>query len=118
MAKSKGEDGPERDEDRRANSSRNGSQDLPGEAAPDATRHPRSTSGASDAASTSDMAKRKSNERAAANELQDATAGLSQQAQAQIGRRLRAMYDEVAKAPVPEKFLTLLDTLSKQQKQR
>ena len=37
--------------------------------------------------------------------------GLDARLQAQIGQKLKAMFDEVAKAPIPDKFLELLSKL-------
>ncbi len=37
--------------------------------------------------------------------------GLDARLQAQIGHKLKAMFDEVANAPVPDKFLELLSKL-------
>jgi Anti-sigma factor NepR len=42
--------------------------------------------------------------------------GLDSRLQAQIGQKLRAMFDEVAKSPIPDKFLDLLDKLDSQEK--
>jgi Anti-sigma factor NepR len=42
--------------------------------------------------------------------------GLDPRLQAQIGHKLKAMFDEVAKAPIPDKFLELLDKLDNQEK--
>jgi Anti-sigma factor NepR len=44
--------------------------------------------------------------------------GLDPGLQAQIGQKLRAMFDEVAKAPIPDKFLDLLDKLESQEKSK
>jgi hypothetical protein len=44
--------------------------------------------------------------------------GLDPRLQAQIGQKLKAMFDEVAKAPVPDKFLDLLDKLETQEKRK
>ena len=44
--------------------------------------------------------------------------GLDPRLQAQIGRKLKAMFDEVAKAPIPDKFLDLLDKLDSQEKSK
>jgi hypothetical protein len=44
--------------------------------------------------------------------------GLDPRLQAQIGQKLKAMFDEVAKAPVPDKFLDLLDKLETQEKSK
>ncbi len=38
--------------------------------------------------------------------------------QARLGQRLRAMFDEVAREPVPERFLDLLEVLDQQEKRR
>jgi hypothetical protein len=40
---------------------------------------------------------------------------LDGESQAQIGRMLKAMYDEVAQEPVPEKFLDLLKQLERKE---
>ncbi len=45
-------------------------------------------------------------------------AGLDARLQAKIGQTLKAMYDEVAKAPVPDKFLDLLNKLEVQEKNK
>ena len=37
--------------------------------------------------------------------------GLDPRLQAQIGQKLKLMFDEVAKAPIPDKFLNLLSKL-------
>ncbi len=42
--------------------------------------------------------------------------GLDPRLQAQIGQKLKAMFDEVAKAPIPDKFLELLDKLDSREK--
>jgi Anti-sigma factor NepR len=44
--------------------------------------------------------------------------GLDPRLQAQIGQKLKAMFDEVAKAPVPDKFLDLLNQLNIQEKSK
>ena len=44
--------------------------------------------------------------------------GLDPRLQAQIGQKLKAMFNEVAKAPVPDKFLDLLDKLETQEKRK
>ena len=44
--------------------------------------------------------------------------GLDPRLQAQIGQKLKAMFDEVAKAPIPDKFLDLLDKLESQEKRK
>jgi hypothetical protein len=44
--------------------------------------------------------------------------GLDARLQAQIGQKLKAMFDEVAKAPIPDKFLALLDKLDGQEKRK
>ena len=41
--------------------------------------------------------------------------GLDARLQAQIGQKLKLMFDEVAKAPVPDKFLNLLSKLDGQE---
>jgi hypothetical protein len=43
---------------------------------------------------------------------------LDQDTQSAIGRQLRAMFDEIVQAPVPERFLKLLSELEKRQKRR
>lgn len=45
-------------------------------------------------------------------------AGLDTRLQAKIGQTLKAMFDEVAKAPVPDKFLDLLNKLDAQEKNK
>ncbi len=40
--------------------------------------------------------------------------GLEPDVQAHLGRQLRAVYDEMASQPVPDRFLQLLDALEKQ----
>ncbi len=42
--------------------------------------------------------------------------GLDARLQAQIGQKLKLMFDEVANAPVPDKFLNLLSKLDGQEK--
>lgn len=42
-------------------------------------------------------------------------AALGPELQAHIGRQLRAVYDEVAQQPVPDRFLKLLDELERKQ---
>jgi Anti-sigma factor NepR len=44
--------------------------------------------------------------------------GLDPRLQAQIGQKLKAMFDEVAKAPIPDKFLDLLDKLDSREKSK
>jgi hypothetical protein len=44
--------------------------------------------------------------------------GLDSRLQAQIGHKLKAMFDEVAKAPIPDKFLDLLNKLDSQEKSK
>lgn len=39
--------------------------------------------------------------------------GMSSDLQAHIGRQLRAMFDEVAQEPIPDRFLQLLNDLDK-----
>jgi hypothetical protein len=41
--------------------------------------------------------------------------GLEADLQSHIGRQLRAVYDEVARQPVPERFLKLLEELERKQ---
>jgi hypothetical protein len=41
--------------------------------------------------------------------------GMGPELQAHIGRQLRAVYDEVAQQPVPERFLKLLEELERKQ---
>ena len=48
----------------------------------------------------------------------DIPAGLDRTTQRQLGRRLRALFDNVAEEPIPDKLLQLLDTLEQQEKQR
>lgn len=36
----------------------------------------------------------------------------------QIGKRLKLMYDEVAREPVPDKFMNLLESLERAEKDR
>jgi hypothetical protein len=43
---------------------------------------------------------------------------LDQDTQSAIGRQLRAMFDEIVQAPVPERFLKLLSELEKRPKGR
>lgn len=45
-------------------------------------------------------------------------AGLDAKLQAKIGQTLKAMFDEVANAPVPDKFLDLLNKLDVQEKSK
>ncbi len=47
--------------------------------------------------------------------LPEGAAGLGPELQAHIGRQLRAVYDEVAQQPVPDRFLKLLDELERKQ---
>jgi len=47
--------------------------------------------------------------------LPAATVALGPELQAHIGRQLRAVYDEVAQQPVPDRFLQLLDELERKQ---
>lgn len=42
-------------------------------------------------------------------------AGLESDIQAHLGRQLRALYDEVANQPVPDRFRTLLDALARKE---
>jgi hypothetical protein len=44
--------------------------------------------------------------------------GLDPRLQAQIGQKLKAMFDDVAKEPIPDKFLDLLDKLESQEKSK
>ena len=44
--------------------------------------------------------------------------GIDARLQAQIGQKLKAMYDEVAQAPIPDKFLDLLEKLNSQEKSK
>jgi anti-sigma factor NepR-like protein len=46
---------------------------------------------------------------------QPAPPGLGAELQAHIGRQLRAVYDEIAHQPVPERFLALLEELERKQ---
>jgi Anti-sigma factor NepR len=46
------------------------------------------------------------------------SAGLDARLQAKIGQTLKAMFDEVAKAPIPDKFLDLLNKLEVQEKNK
>ncbi len=45
-------------------------------------------------------------------------AGLDTRLQAQIGLKLKQMFDEVANAPVPDKFIDLLKQLDGQEKSK
>jgi hypothetical protein len=36
----------------------------------------------------------------------------------QIGKRLKSMYDEVVREPVPDKFMSLLESLERAEKDR
>lgn len=47
--------------------------------------------------------------------LPSAGVALGPELQAHIGRQLRAVYDEVAQQPVPDRFLKLLDELERKQ---
>jgi hypothetical protein len=47
--------------------------------------------------------------------LPPATVALGPELQAHIGRQLRAVYDEIAQQPVPDRFLQLLDELERKQ---
>jgi Anti-sigma factor NepR len=51
----------------------------------------------------------------AAGSISGETEGLDARLQAQIGHKLKAMFDEVANAPVPDKFLDLLRKLDGQE---
>jgi hypothetical protein len=42
-------------------------------------------------------------------------AGLERDVQAHLGRQLRALYDEVASQPVPDRFLKLLEQLEQRE---
>ena len=44
------------------------------------------------------------------------TVGMDGKLQAQLGQTLKAMFDQVAKAPMPEKFLELLNQLDVEEK--
>jgi Anti-sigma factor NepR len=44
--------------------------------------------------------------------------GLDPRLQAQIGQKLKLMFDEVANAPIPDKFLNLLSQLDSQEKSK
>lgn len=46
------------------------------------------------------------------------SSGLDARLQAKIGQTLKAMFDEVAKVPVPDKFLDLLNKLEVQEKNK
>ncbi len=46
------------------------------------------------------------------------TAGLDAKLQTVIGHKLKAMFDGVANAPIPEKFLELLSKLDSQEKSK
>jgi hypothetical protein len=51
-------------------------------------------------------------------DVDDERPGLGRDVQTELGRRLRKMFDEVAKAPVPDKFLKLLEALEQQERRR
>ena len=51
-------------------------------------------------------------------DVDDERPGLGRDVQTELGRRLRKMFDDVAKAPVPDKFLKLLDALEQQERRR
>ena len=51
-------------------------------------------------------------------DVDDERPGLGRDVQTELGRRLRKMFDEVAKAPVPDKFLKLLEALDQQERRR
>jgi hypothetical protein len=51
-------------------------------------------------------------------DVDDERPGLGRDVQTDLGRRLRKMFDEVAKAPVPDKFLKLLEALEQQERRR
>ena len=53
-----------------------------------------------------------------ADDTSSKLATLDGHVQARLGQRLRAMFDEVAREPVPERFLDLLDVLDQQEKRR
>ncbi len=42
-------------------------------------------------------------------------AGLEREVQTHLGRQLRALYDEVASQPVPDRFLKLLEQLEEKE---
>jgi Anti-sigma factor NepR len=46
------------------------------------------------------------------------TAGLDAKLQTVIGTKLKAMFDEVANAPIPDKFIELLSKLDGQEKRK
>ncbi len=50
-----------------------------------------------------------------ASEFAMSAPGLEADLQSHIGRQLRAVYDEVARQPVPERFLKLLEELERKQ---
>ncbi len=53
-----------------------------------------------------------------ANPLAMTTPGMEAELQAHIGRQLRAVYDEVAREPVPDRFLKLLEELERKQAEK
>jgi len=52
-------------------------------------------------------------ERSAVGSSTQAKQGMSSELQAHIGRHLRAAFDEIAREPVPDRFLQLLKDLEK-----
>ena len=64
-----------------------------------------------------DMERREMMPQQTASEAAEST-GLDARLQAKIGQTLKAMFDEVAKAPVPDKFLDLLNKLEVQEKNK
>ncbi len=51
-------------------------------------------------------------------ELPESGAALPADVQDHIGRHLRALYDEVMQAPIPDRFLKLLEELERKQAER
>jgi hypothetical protein len=43
---------------------------------------------------------------------------LDELSSSQIGKRLKSMYDEVVREPVPDKFMSLLENLERAEKER
>ena len=52
------------------------------------------------------------------SERRDTRTSIDPEVQAQIGRKLRAVYDGIVSQPVPDRFLALLDALDGQEPTR
>jgi len=53
-----------------------------------------------------------------ATDLAECSEGLDQNIQLELGRQLKAMFDEVATAPIPENLLELLAALEQEEQRR